>query len=180
MRLRSRLERPGRSHTSPKRTFSVRSMSFGTTDRSFSRAADADDVAIGSSFYIQVKNSCASRRFIKRGVSPFQLYPDSLGQGSLAQLVELHGAFGQHLTPVSLRELLSNHGWSPREKSVGMRIVGGPQNLVRTEVLGQMRQAALHRFKGNPALPLEILAGPHAQWGIVEEALIVKVPVHAI
>src|SRR5712692_584309 len=156
-------------------------MSFGTTDRSLSRTADADDddVAIASSFY-QVKNSCASRRFIERGVSPFQLYPDSLGQGSLAQLVELHSAFGQNLTPVSLRELLGDHGWSPREKSVGMRIVGGPQNLVRTQVLGQMRQAALHRFKGNPALPLEILAGPQAQWGIVEEALIVKVPVHAI
>src|SRR5712691_9389614 len=54
MRLRSRLERPGRSQTSPKRTFSVRSMSFGTTARSFSRTADADDdaVAIGSSFLL--------------------------------------------------------------------------------------------------------------------------------
>src|SRR4029450_9380975 len=40
MRLRSRLDRPGRSHTSPERTFSLRSMSLGTTPRTSSRAAE--------------------------------------------------------------------------------------------------------------------------------------------
>jgi hypothetical protein len=76
-----------------------------------------------------------------------------LRKGSLAQLVELYGAFSQHLTPVSLRELLGDHGWRPREKPVSIRVVGRPQNLLRPQALGQMRQAALHRLKGNPALP---------------------------
>ena len=114
--------------------------------------------------------------------APVQAGVDTSGKrkGSLAQLVELHGAFSQYLTPISLRELLGNHGWGSGEETVSMRIVGGSQNLVRPQVLGQMRQTALHRLKGNPALPLEILTRPHAQRGIVEEALIVKVPVHAV
>src|SRR4029450_13055488 len=40
MKLRSRLESPGRSQTSPKSTFSLRSMSFGATPRTTSRAVD--------------------------------------------------------------------------------------------------------------------------------------------
>src|SRR5438552_2876222 len=38
IRLRSRLDSPGRSQTSPNRTFSLRSMSFGATGRTTSRA----------------------------------------------------------------------------------------------------------------------------------------------
>src|SRR5881397_859932 len=42
IRLRSRLESPGRSHTSPKSTFSLRSMSFGATPRTTSRAVGTE------------------------------------------------------------------------------------------------------------------------------------------
>src|SRR5215831_1546820 len=42
MKLRSRLESPGRSHTSPKSTFSLRSMSFGATPRTTSRAVGTE------------------------------------------------------------------------------------------------------------------------------------------
>src|SRR5580765_8139475 len=42
MKLRSRLESPGRSHTSPKSTFSLRSMSFGATCRTTSRAVGTE------------------------------------------------------------------------------------------------------------------------------------------
>src|SRR6266446_2808214 len=38
IRLRSRLDSPGRSQTSPNSTFSLRSMSFGATGRTTSRA----------------------------------------------------------------------------------------------------------------------------------------------
>src|ERR1700733_9583587 len=46
IRLRSRLDSPGRSHTSPKTTFSVSSMSLGTIGRSFSLGSDDDGAAI--------------------------------------------------------------------------------------------------------------------------------------
>src|SRR5439155_6932458 len=50
-RLRSRFERPGRSQTSPYRTVSLSSMSFGATCRTSLRAADADGgVLNGGSF----------------------------------------------------------------------------------------------------------------------------------
>src|SRR4029077_19475180 len=42
MKLRSRLESPGRSQTSPKSTFSLRSMSFGATPRTTSRAVGTE------------------------------------------------------------------------------------------------------------------------------------------
>src|SRR5438093_58927 len=59
-RLRSRFERPGRSQTSPYRTLSLSSMSFGATCRTSLRAADADGGALnGGSFPF---GSCVSLR----------------------------------------------------------------------------------------------------------------------
>src|SRR5690348_2855613 len=64
IKLRSRLDRPGRSHTSPNTTFSVRSMSFGATLRTFSRAAaTAGDgtVAIDPSLVVLLVSSTMSQ-----------------------------------------------------------------------------------------------------------------------
>src|SRR5207245_11493315 len=96
------------------------------------------------------------------------------------QFVELEGAFGQDLALLCCKEFLGNHRWGPREEPVGMRIIGGPENLVRAQVLGQIRQAALDGLKGDPALPPEILAGPQAQRGVIENPAILEVAVHAI
>src|SRR5712692_8291132 len=60
-----------------------------------------------------------------------------------------------------------------------MRIVGGPENLVRANVLRQHVQAPLDWLKGDPAVPLEQLAGPGLQSGVVQP-LVVEMAIHAI
>src|SRR5262249_52168753 len=68
MRLRSRLDNPGRSHTSPNRTFSVSSMSLGTVARTFSRAADGGvDLVVMDSLSLAL---VLKRRTPKQGARP--------------------------------------------------------------------------------------------------------------
>src|SRR5258707_1684571 len=74
---------------------------------------------------------------------------------------------------------LLDHRRSAREETVTMGIVGRPQDLVRTDILGQRADRSLDRFEGDPAVALEQLARPDLQAGIVE-ALVVEVPVHAV
>src|SRR5262245_31704862 len=61
-----------------------------------------------------------------------------------------------------------------------MGIIGGPQNLVWPEILRQIRQTPFDGLERNPALPPEILAGPHAQRGVIENPSICEVAVHPI
>src|SRR5213594_2865578 len=99
----------------------------------------------------------------------------------LAQAVEAHGAAGQDLA-LRLRRQLGPVGDElrrAREEAVGVRIVGGPQDLVRADVIGEDREAALDGLERDPAVPLEQLARPHRQPGIVE-ALIVEVTIHPV
>src|SRR2546426_3163911 len=60
-----------------------------------------------------------------------------------------------------------------------MRIVGGPENLVRANVLRERVQAPLDWLKEDPAVPLEQLAGPGLQSGVVKP-LVVEMAIHAI
>src|SRR2546422_6765439 len=92
----------------------------------------------------------------------------------LGQFVELDGTFGQDLTPGFLREFLGNHSWCPGEETVGMRIIGGPENLVRAKVLRQIRQAAFDWLETDPTVPFEILTGPHTQRRVIEDSLILE------
>ena len=65
---------------------------------------------------------------------------DCVLQGKLvsSQFVELDGALGQDLPPGFFREFLSDHRWCPREEPVKMRIIGGPDDFVRAQVLRQV------------------------------------------
>src|SRR5262249_62392361 len=60
-----------------------------------------------------------------------------------------------------------------------MRIVGGPENLVWSDVVRQHGEAALHGLKGDPAVAAEELARTQGEPRVVE-ALVVEVAIHAI
>src|SRR5436309_4509352 len=104
------------------------------------------------------------------------------GFAGLAKAVEAEGAAGEHLV---LRlggqppEPLAEHLRRAREEAVRVRIVGGPHDLVRPDVVGQHRDAALDRLERDPAIALEQLARPRLRRGLVE-ALVIEVPVHAV
>src|SRR2546427_2660872 len=104
------------------------------------------------------------------------------GLAGLAKAVEAEGAAGEHLV---LRlggqppEPLAEHLRRAREEAVRVRIVGGPHDLVRPDIVGQHRDAALDRLEPDPAISLEQLARPRLRRGLVE-ALVVEVPVHAV
>src|SRR5688572_20933975 len=78
-----------------------------------------------------------------------------------AQTVEAEGAAGEHLV---LRgggqrpETLAEHLGRAREEAVLVRIVGGPHDLVRPDVVGEHGDAALDRLERDPAVALEQLA----------------------
>src|SRR3989449_5840077 len=99
-----------------------------------------------------------------------------------AKAVEAEGATGEHLV---LRlggqpsEPLAEHLRRAREEAVRVRIIGGPHDLVRPDVVGQHRDAALDRLERDPAIALEQLARPRLRRGLVE-ALVIEVPVHAV
>src|SRR5271169_3641845 len=65
------------------------------------------------------------------------------------------------------------------EEAVAMRIVGRPQDLVRSDILGEHPEAALDRLERDPAIAPEELARPGLETGIVK-ALIVEMAVHAV
>jgi hypothetical protein len=95
-----------------------------------------------------------------------------------AQAVEAEGAAGEHLVlrrGGQLPEPLAEDLRRAREEAVRVRIVGGPHDLVRPDIVGQHRDAALHRLERDPAIALEQLA----RRGLVE-ALVIEVPVHAV
>src|SRR5262249_7618320 len=96
------------------------------------------------------------------------------------QFVELDGAFGQDLPPVFLREFFGNQDRGAGKESVGVGIVGGPEDFVRAQILRQIRQAAFDGLEGNPALPPEILTRPHPEPGVIEYPTVVEVAVHAV
>src|SRR6185369_8399636 len=99
-----------------------------------------------------------------------------------AQAVEAEGAAGEYLV---LRlggqrpEPLAEHLRRAREEAVRVRIIGGPHDLVRPDVVGQHRDAAFDRLERDPAIALEQFARPRLRRRFVE-ALIVEVPVHAV
>src|SRR5262245_53844039 len=80
-----------------------------------------------------------------------------------AQAVEAEGATGEHLVLRLGRQRpqpVAEHLRRAREEAIPVRIVGGPQDLVRPDVVGQDRDAALDRLERDPAIALEQLAGP--------------------
>src|SRR5258705_6426134 len=99
-----------------------------------------------------------------------------------AQAVEAEGAAGE---PLVLRlggqppEPLAEHLRRAREEAVRVRIVGGPEDLVGADIVGQHRDAAFDRLERDPAIALEQLARPRLRRGLVE-ALVIEVPVHAV
>src|SRR6202795_932794 len=105
-----------------------------------------------------------------------------LGPAGSAQAVEAEGAAGEHLVfrlGGQRPETLAEHLGRAREEAVLVRIVGGPHDLVRPDVVGEHRDAALDRLEGDPAVALEELGRPRLRRRLVE-ALVVEVPVHAI
>src|SRR5919197_3856168 len=96
--------------------------------------------------------------------------------------VEAEGATGEHLVfrlGGQRPEPLAEHLRRAREEAVLVRIVGGPHDFVRPDIVGQHCDAALDRLERDPAIALEQLARPRLRRGLVE-ALVVEVPVHAI
>src|SRR5256885_6957611 len=97
------------------------------------------------------------------------------------QRVEALGAARQDLALRLRRQLRPIRDQLRRagEEAVRMRIVGGPQDLVRADVVREDTQAAFDRLEGDPAVALEELARAHGEIRVVE-ALVVEVPVHAV
>src|SRR5215813_1722979 len=97
------------------------------------------------------------------------------------ELVEAFGAAGQDLTLGlrgelgTVRDQLGRAG----EEAVGMRIVGGPEDLVGPDVVRQDGEAALHGFEGDPTVSPEELARAQGEPRVVE-TLVVEVAIHAI
>src|SRR4030095_13466592 len=100
--------------------------------------------------------------------------PRSAAAGS-AQAIEAEGAAGEHLV---LRlggqrpEPLAEHLRRTRGEAVRVRIVGGPQDLVRPDVVGEHRDAAFDRLERDPAIAPEQLAWPRLRRGLVEALVI--------
>src|SRR5438093_2550215 len=96
--------------------------------------------------------------------------------------VEAERAAGEHLV---LRlggqrsEPLAEHLRRARKEAVRVRIIGGPHDLVRPDVVGQHRDAAFDRLERDPAIALEQFARPRLRRGLVE-ALVIEVSVHAV
>src|SRR4029453_19680881 len=84
--------------------------------------------------------------------------------------VEAEGPPGE---PLVLRlgghppEPLPEHLRRARKEAVRVRIVGGPHDLVRPDVVGQDRDAALDRLERDPAIALEQLTRPPLRRGPV-------------
>src|SRR5215472_12165404 len=97
------------------------------------------------------------------------------------ELVEAFGAAGQDLALGFRGELgpACDHLRRAREEAVGMRIVGGPENLVGADVVREDGEAALHGLEGDPAVAAEELARTQGEPRVVE-ALVVEVAIHAI
>src|SRR6202040_1592424 len=96
--------------------------------------------------------------------------------------VKAEGAAGHHAVLRRRRqadELLPDHVGRAWEEAVGVRIVGRPQDLIGTNVVGKHPEAALDRLERDPAIALEQFARTRLQAGIVE-ALVVEMAVHAI
>src|SRR5713226_1114070 len=96
------------------------------------------------------------------------------------QIVEFDRALGQNFMPGLFGQFLRDHRRGAGEKAVGMGIIGGPQNMVRAQVVDQMGQAAFDGLEGDPALALEIFARAHTQTRVIQEALVIEVTVHAV
>src|SRR2546426_11424202 len=104
------------------------------------------------------------------------------GVAGSAHAVEAERAAGEHLVLRLGRqrpEPLAEHLRRAREEAVRVRIVGGPHDLVRPDIVGQHRDAAFDRLERGPAIALEQLARPRLRRRLVE-ALVVEVPVHAV
>jgi len=76
-------------------------------------------------------------------------------------------------------EALHDHFWRAREEAVRMGVVGRPQDLVRSDIVGQHLEAALDRLERDPAIAPEELARARREPGIVEP-LIVEMSVHPV
>src|SRR6266436_3311026 len=104
------------------------------------------------------------------------------GVARSTEAVEAERAAGEHLV---LRlggqrpEPVAEHLRRAREEAVRVRIIGGPHDLVRPDIVGQHRDAAFDRLERDPAVALEQLARPRLRRGLVE-ALVIEVPVHAV
>src|SRR5215467_4009233 len=120
----------------------------------------------------------ASVILFPQDVAPRFVVPVSVA-GS-AQTVEAEGAAGEHLVLRLGRqrpEPVAEHLRRAREEAIRVRIVGGPHDLVRPDVVGQHGDAALDRLERDPAIALKQLARPRLRRGLVE-ALVIEVPVH--
>src|SRR5262245_55106035 len=93
---------------------------------------------------------------------------------TLGQTVEALGAPGQDLALRPLRQLRPAADQLRRagEEAVGVRVVGGPEDLVRADVVGEHAETALHGLEGDPAVALEQLARPHREARVVEAAIV--------
>src|SRR3989442_8269839 len=104
------------------------------------------------------------------------------GVARSTEAVEAERAAGEHLV---LRlggqrfDPLAEHLRRAREEAVRVRIVGGPHDLVRPDVVGEHRDATFDRLERDPAIALEQLARSRLRRGLVE-ALVIEVPVHAV
>src|SRR5215470_7193628 len=76
-------------------------------------------------------------------------------------------------------EAVLDHLRCAREEAVAVRVVGRPKDLVRPDIFGEHLEAAFDRLERDPAIAPEELARTRLEAGIVE-ALVVKVPVHAV
>src|ERR1700693_648840 len=96
--------------------------------------------------------------------------------------VEAERTAGHYLVPRLRRqrpEPVADHRRRSRKEAVLMRIIGGPHDLVRTDIVGQHGDAVLDRLERDPAIALEQFARPGFGRGLVE-TLIVEMPVHAV
>src|SRR5215471_8983177 len=76
-------------------------------------------------------------------------------------------------------EAIQQHFRRTREEPVGVWVIGGPQNFVGTDIVGQHLEATLDRFERDPAIAAEQLAGTRLEAGIVE-SLVVEMAVHPV
>src|SRR6516162_2855993 len=107
--------------------------------------------------------------------------PGGPSRGSV-EAVKTHGTAGENAALGRGRcafESLAHHVGRAGEETVGMRIVGRPQDLIGANKVGEYLEAGFNGLERNPAIALKEFGGARLQVGIVEK-LIIEMAVHTV
>ncbi len=113
---------------------------------------------------------------------PGAIYRPQADPLSLTHTVEAERTARHHLMLCLVGQrpqAIAKHLWRTREKTVLMRVIGRPHDLVRTNIVGKHGDAIFDWLEADPAIALEQLARTRFRSEFIEP-LVVEMPIHAV